>query len=45
MPANTAAASPIAGTHLGLTNAETSITGSPAAASRSTKAILSGVAT
>ena len=43
MPANTSAASAICGTHFGLTNADTSITGSPAALSRSTNAILSAV--
>src|SRR4051812_23475636 len=45
MPANTSPASAICGTHLGLTNADTSMTGSPAAVNRSTNAILSAVAT
>ena len=45
MPANTAAASAICGTHFGLTNAETSMTGSPAALRRLTNSILSAVET
>ncbi len=45
MPANTSAASAICGTHFGLTNADTSITGRRAAVNRSTNAILSVVLT
>jgi hypothetical protein len=45
MPANTSDASAICGTHFGLTNAETSMTGSRASLSRSTNVILSGVET
>src|SRR5215218_3663218 len=45
MPANTSDASAICGTHFGLTNADTSMTGSPAALSRSMNAILSAVET
>ena len=45
MPANTSAASAICGTHFGLTNADTSITGRCAALSRLTNSILSAVET
>ena len=45
MPRNTSAASAICGTHFGLTNADTSITGKFAALSRLTNSILSGVDT
>ena len=45
MPANTSAASAICGTHFGLTNADTSMTGRSAALSRLTNAILSAVGT
>ena len=45
MPAKTSPASAICGTHFGLTNAATSITGSPAALKRSTNATLSAVLT
>src|SRR3954466_6211052 len=43
MPAKTSAASAICGTHVGLTNAETSTTGSPARERLFTKEILSAV--
>jgi hypothetical protein len=43
MPAKTSAASAICGTHLGLTNADTSIRGRPADERRSTNAVLSAV--
>src|SRR6266849_5889092 len=45
MPAKTSAASAIWGTHFGLTNAETSMTGSLAAPRRLTNSILSAVET
>src|SRR5712691_11902928 len=45
MPANTSSASANCGTHLGLTNADTSMTGSRAALKRLTNAILSAVET
>src|SRR2546429_4610106 len=45
MPANTCSASAICGTHFGLTNADTSMTGRFAALSLSTNAILSAVET
>src|SRR5262245_15118210 len=45
MPANTSAASAICGTHFGLTNADTSMTGRFAALNRFTNAILSAVET
>ena len=45
MPANTSAASAIWGTHLGLTNADTSMTGRCAALRRLMSSILSAVGT
>jgi hypothetical protein len=45
MPAKTSPASAMRGTHFGLTNEATSITGRPAALSMSTNAILSAVVT
>ena len=45
IPRNTSAASAICGTHFGLTNAETSMTGRPAVLKRSMKAIFSVVGT